>query len=267
MSFTADATRIALPRGKIFFARKSTAGVNGPFLFLGNASKLEFGTIGDDIAEVVDFTSATSAPLTRISKKRAPEFPLTLMEANPDNLALIFMGDNNEYTQAATPVTLEQLVGGLKIGAFYRTAKPKISSVSLLETVEGTPKVFTATTHYVIRDAESGLIEIVGYPSGAVDGQLMQITYTPTAIVTGAATALRKILGGTVSRIEGALLYTGTGVLGPRHKLEIWNCSIASDSAFPFIATDPVEFGLKVTVLSDSVHTDLFELLELDNGT
>ena len=85
--------------------------------------------------------------------------------------------------------------------------------------------------------------------------------------VSQAATALRKILGGTVSRIEGALLYTGTGVQGPRHKLEIWNCSIAADGTFPFIATDPVEFGLKVTVLSDSVHTELFELLELGKGT
>jgi hypothetical protein len=265
MGFSADATRIALPRGKVFFARKSSAGVLGPFLFLGNAPKLDFGTIGDDIAEVVDWTSSTSSPLTRISKKRAPEFPITLMEANPDNLALVFMGTNTEYTQAATAVTLEQLVGGVAVGAIYRLAKPKVATVSLLETVAGTPVVFSATTHYIIRDAESSLIEIVALPATVVGGEMMQCTYTPTAIVTG-ATAWRKITGGDVSRIEGALLYVGTSATGPRHKLEIWNCSIASDGAFPFIAADPVEFGLKVNVLSDANHTDLFELLELDNG-
>ena len=42
MGFNTDASRVSLPRGRVFFARKSAAGVLGPFLHLGNCSKLEF---------------------------------------------------------------------------------------------------------------------------------------------------------------------------------------------------------------------------------
>ena len=65
-------------------------------------------------------------------------------------------------------------------------------------------------------------------------------------------------------RIEGQLLYVGTSNVGPVHQLDIWNCSIASDGAYPFIASDPVEFGLKVTVLTAAGHTELFTVTELE---
>lgn len=262
MGFNADATRIALPRGRVFFARKDGSGVLGPLLHLGNCSKLDFSTIGDDIVEVTDFTQETSTPLTRISRKRSPEFPLSLYELNPDNLALAFMASApTEYTQAATPVTGEVLQGGAKVGGIYQTAKfGPISAITL--TVGATAAV--AGTHYIVRDANVGLIELIALPGSEVAGAVMDIDYTPTAYTAGAG--FKRVLGGAAARIEGRLVYVGTSGTGPRHVLKIWNCAVESDGAFPFIATDPAEFGLKVTVLADPAQASPFEITEIDNG-
>lgn len=267
MGFSADATKIALPRGKVFFARKSAAGLPGPNLFLGNCGKLEFATIGDDIAEVVDFTSNTPTPLTRVSKKRVPEFPLELMECNADNLALEFMGDKPaRLVQAATPVTNETIASvgnggpGIKVGQIYKTAKQ--GPISAVTGLTSGANAMTLGTHYAIRDANLGLIEILALPGSAVEGDAWLIgSYTPTAYT--ASTGPFVILGGGVSRIEGSLLYVGYSNIGPRHMLEIWNCSIAPDGAFPFIATDPVTFPLKVSVLTDPNKADLFRVTEI----
>lgn len=263
MGFNADASRHSLPRGRVFFARKSTAGVLGPMVHLGNCSKLDFSTIGDDITEVVDFTSNTATPLTRISKKRVPEFPLSLYECNPDNLALVFMAaDPSEFTQTSTPITGEALDGGVKVGAIYKTKKfGPISSVAVKKGVT----VLTAGTNYIVRDANVGLIEILSLPGGVSAGDAITVDYTPTAYSAGSG--FKQVLGGGVSRIEGSLMYSGASNVGPRHLLQIYNCAITSDGNFPFVAADVAEFGLKVNVLTDGVHSELFLLTELSNGS
>jgi hypothetical protein len=263
MSFSADATRIALPRGKILFARKNASAVLGPYLFLGDCPKFDFATMGDTLAEVMDFTSTSASPLARIVKSRIPEFTISLYEYNMNNLALAIMGSApTEYTQAATPIVAEPLQGGVQVGAIYKTAlMGPISSVA----VKKGATVFTVNTNYVIRDVNQGVIEIISLPGGVSVGDAITIDYTPTAYITGSG--FQQVLGGTQTRIEGQLLYLGTSVNGPRHNLTIWNCAVTSDANFPLIAADPAEFSLKVSVLSDPNHTDLFRLFETDNGS
>lgn len=263
MSNSADGSKVALPRGKVYFARKSTAGVLGPYDFVGNCSQLEFSTLGEDIAEITDFTSSSPTPIVRITKKRAPEFVLKLYECDPNNLALLFMAAApTEYTQAATAVTAEALSGGVVVGAIYQTAK--LGPITGVAVKKGAT-VFTLGTNYVVRDANLGIIEILSLPGGVSAGDAITIDYTPTAYVAGSG--FQQIFAGGVSRIEGRLLYTGTSTVGPRHNLNIWNCAINSDGNFPFIAADPTEFGLKVSVLTDPNHTELFLLTETSNGS
>lgn len=267
MPISVDATKIALPRGKVFFARKNAAGALGPSLFLGNCSKLEFATIGDDIAEVLDFTSNVSTPMKRITRKRAPEFPLSLYECNADNLALMFMADRPaRLVQAATPVTNETIASvgaggaGIRVGQVYRTLKA--GPISSVTGVTSGANAMTLGTHYEISDAAVGLIKILALPGSAVEGDAWLIgSYTPTAYT--ATNGPFVILGGGVAVIEGELFYVGYSNVGPRHKLEIWNCSLQSDGSFPFIATDPAEFSLKVTALTDPNHADLFRVTEI----
>ncbi len=266
MGYNADPSRIALPRGRVFFARKNlTTGVLDAPVHLGNCPKLEFNTIGDDIDEVMDFTSFTAVPLTRISKKRAPEFSLTLMEASPDNLALVFMGNTpTDYSQTGGVISAEVLSGGLKIGAIFQLAQRGTTGTPIqLASIArvGGGATFVAGTHYVLRDSITGLVEILAIPSGAAVGDSLSATYTAPTIGSG---VYKQVLGGTAARIEGKLLYVGASNVGPVHSLEIWNCSLESDGGFPFIATDHVEFPVKVTVLSDAAHTELFRLLELE---
>lgn len=263
MGFNSDGSRISLPRGRVLFARKSAAGVLGPYLHLGNCSRFEFTTIGDTIAEVDDFTAPTAVTLKRVTSKRIPEFAVSLYEVNPDNLALALMGNPpSEYTQAATAIVDEVLQGGAKVGGIYQTAK--IGPISAITLTSGaTP--FTVGTHYVVRDASLGVIEIIALPGGVVEGDPLAIDYTPTAYVAGSG--FKRVLGGAAAAIEGKLLYLGTSSVGPREQLVIWNCSIESDGAFPLIGSDIAEFGLKVTVLSDAAQASPFEITEIDNGS
>lgn len=263
MGFNVDASRIALPRGRVFFARKSSAGVLGPLLHLGNCSKLEFGTMGDDITEITDFSQNSGTPLTRISRTRKPEFPLSLYEVLPDNLALLFMGDKpSELTQLATAVTGEVLQGGAKVGAIYQFAKyGPYTGITI--TVGATAAVLN--TDYVVRDATLGIIELIALPGSEVEGAAVTADYTPTAYSAGSG--FQQVKGGTLQRIEGRLKYLGNSNTGPRHQLDIWNLSIEADGAFPFIAQDPIEYGLKCTVLSDPAHADLWTVTELSDGS
>ncbi len=265
MGFSADASRIALPRGKVFFARKNnlSTGTLDPLLHLGNCSKFEFSSIGDDIAKITDFTTFVSTPLAQISKLRAPEFGLTLMECNPDNLKLVFMADSGTaYTQSAGTVPGELLSGGIKVGAIYKLAKrgiPGGTQITALTLKKGGVALSVATDYSLI-DATNGIVVINAITSSSVAaGDAITADYTAPAITTG----LNVLTGGTASRIEGQLLYIGTSNIGPVHQVDIWNCAISSDGAFPFISSDPNEFGLKVTVLSSS-QTDLFRITELE---
>ena len=267
MGFNIDTTRIAMPRGRVFFARKNlTTGVLDPYVHMGNCSKFDFSTIGDDIAEIMDFTAVVSTPATRIAKARKPEFDLQLMEANPKNLALVFMAAApSEYTQSGGAITGES-VGVARVGSLYKLANKGISGGTQITalTVKKSATAFTTGTEVILRDSVNGIFEIVTLHAGISDGDAITADYTCPAIVAGSG--YQQVLGGGVPRIEGALLYLGSSSIGPVHSLEIYNCVIASSGTYPFIATDPGEFSLKVNVLSDSTHTELFKLTEIETS-
>lgn len=257
MSFNSDSTRISIGRGRVLLARYSDAGVLGPFIGVGNAPKLEFSTMGDDKVEVTDWQSRTATPLTIISRKRAPEFGLTLMEPNPDNLALLFAADEpGEYTQAATAVT-DEAVGVARVGGIYQTAKMLPGALTLTSGATS----FVLNTHYVVRDATLGIFEVIALPGGVAAGDALVVDYTPTAVVAGSG--YKQVLGAVKSKIEGALKFIGNSDIGPVPFLHIYKCTIEPDGAFPFITSDPAEFGLKITALSDGTHTEMWKYLEV----
>jgi hypothetical protein len=263
MGFNANITRVSLSSAAIMLAR-STSGVLGPYIPVGNAPKFEFSQMGDEVDSVKDFTRVGMPPLGDILKSRIPEFSLSLMECDATKLAMMFMGTAHEYTQAATPVTTEDL-GAVYVGGIYKTAKLAPGSIVLV-TDEGTPVTFVAGTDYRVVDLEAGLIEIIALPATVVEGDLMHISYTPAAKTS--ADKIMTVHGGSVTAIEGSLLAVGYPSKGPKHMCQIWRCQISPDGAFPFVSENRAEYGLKIKVLSHSSHPEgLFDYTQLTDGS
>jgi hypothetical protein len=263
MGYNATITRVSLSSAAIMLAR-STSGVLGPYIPVGNAPKFEFSQMGDEVDSVKDFTRAGMPPLGDILKSRIPEFSLSLMECDATKLAMMFMGTAEDYTQAATPVVDEDL-GAVHVGGIYKTAKLAPASITL-ETDEGSPVTFVAGTDYQVVDALAGLIEILALPATVVDGDLMHISYTPAAKT--AADNIKTIHGGSATAIEGSLLAIGYPAKGPKHMCQIWRCQISPDGAFPFVSENRAEYNLKIKVLSHPSHLEgLFDYTQLTDGS
>jgi hypothetical protein len=114
--------------------------------------------------------------------------------------------------------------------------------------------------HYKLH-ALAGLVEIVAIPATATAGDPIRASYTPTAIVTGAG--MKRIKAATETRVEGRLILLGESSEGAKIMVTIWNCYIEADGGYPFVTEDPAKLSLKVTVLSDGVHDEPYEILEL----
>lgn len=257
MGWNSDSSKVSIGRGRVLLSRFSDAGVKGPLFGVGNSPGFEFATMGDDRLEITDYQQRSATPLTIISRKRAPEFTLKLTEPSVENLALLFAAEEpTEYTQTNTPISGESL-GTVRVGGIYRTAKmsPTITAI------ESGATAFTLGTHYEVLDALVGLIRVIALPAGVVAGDPLTADYTPATVTAGSG--YQRVLGATKSKIEGSLLFIGNSDIGPVGLFELYKCSIESDGAMPFISTDAVEFSLKLTGLSDGVHSNLWEYREL----
>ena len=263
MGFNIDTSRISLPRGKVFFARKNlTTGVLDPFIFLGNAPKFEFSQMGDDIDQILDFTANLPTPATKIVKQRIPEFTVSLMECNANNLAMFFMADKPSTIGAQTgaTVTAEALAGGVFVGAIYQLANRGTSGTPISAvTVQKGATTFTSGVNFILRDAINGIIEILSLPTGVSAGDAITAGYTCPAI---SSPTQQIVYGGGVPRVEGMLWYLGTNTVGPAYDLKVWNSSIVGDGAMPLVADAHLEYSLKVGVLTPTGQTGLFQLTQ-----
>jgi hypothetical protein len=263
MGYNANINRISLSSAAIMLAR-STAGVLGPYLPVGNAPKFEFSQMGDEVDSIKDFTRAGMPPLGDILKARIPEFSLSLMECDPTKLAMMFMGTAEAYTQAATPV-VDEALGLVHVGGIYKTALLAPTEITI-ESDEETPVPFVANTDYRVVDAAAGLIEILALPATVVAGDPMHISYTPTAKT--AADNIMTVHGGSATAIEGSLLAVGYPSKGPKHMCQIWRCQISPAGAFPFVSESSSQYELKIKVLSSPTHPEgLFDYTQLTDGS
>lgn len=248
MGWNSDSSMVSVGRGRVLARRLSDAGVMGSYFGVGNVSALEFSQMGQDKVEVTDYQTRSSVPLTTFMRKVVPEFTMTLLEPQMANLALMFLAEEaGEYTQAATPVSGESL-GTVKVGGIYKTEKMKPTSL----VVESGATAFVANTHYLLRDADLGLIEIIALPGGVVAGDPLTADYTPTAMVAGSGWA--KVEAATRTKVEGGLMFIGTSDLGPKDLVVIHKCSFEPDGGYPLITDEQQQFRMKITVLSDGVH-------------
>ena len=255
-------------RAELFLAEFDTAGVLGSYHNVGLMSSYDLADSGLDIEEIMDSRQVTGTPAKRITAKVAPSWAGKLKSADPDNLALFQLGELGTYTQAATAITAQEL-GKVKVGAVFDLGMVKIASVQHVQTKvvsPATPIAFdvyvpsTGLGHYVLH-ADEGTIEIVALPDDVDSGDVIECSYTPTAIAAGAE--LMTILGATKTRKECRALIVGTSGEGLKYKTTLWKVAVEPDGALPTISEKSIEFGLKLTCLTDGVHTELWKQIRL----
>jgi hypothetical protein len=238
-------------------------GVKGCYYPAGNAPKFAFSEMGDDTADVKDWTRAGAPLLGKILKSRIPVFSVTLQEARARLMRLPFMGTVSEYVQAATNVPAEAL-GNVHVGGIYQLAHINIDNTTplvLSDNATPTPHTFTLTTHYTLNLA-LGQIEIIALPTGVTEGTPIFADYTPTAIVTGSG--IPQIDGGVAQAVTVSILVTGFPSRGPQMQIYIPRAEVQMDGEIAFINEDPATYGLKINVLSnDELAGALFRYRQL----
>lgn len=242
---TASAANVLLGRGQLYFDRFTSGGASQGLRFLGTCSKLAI-TTSDEKAKVYNYSRDDAPLLDEALTRREVSLALTLQEFSMENLALALMGDEALFTQTATPVTDEVVTTSVKKGRTYQVIGRRIGSV----TVEKAPSTaLVLGTDYDIADAELGLIHIREGSVTVVDGDTIQVTYTPAAI---ASPGIGRVLGAMASRIIGKLVFVGDPAAGVAYDLEVWKLSLTPTGEVGLITeTEYGSFELNGLVLSD----------------
>lgn len=257
MPTTAQGGNLMLAHGEIYFDRYTAAGLKTGERFLGNCTALKI-TPNVETKEKYDSTTAAGSLLARAITRVTHELAISMDEFSAKNLALMLLGDDDTYTQAATAVVDELLNGGVAVpsaDAWYPVAGRQITAV----TVKVLVATKTINTDYLV-DAVTGRIYIVKGGTIVPGTDIVKVSYTPTAL-TG-ATALDRVKASTVGKIEGSLRYIGVPVSGPSWEAQIYKVSFTPDGQLDLIADDFGSFGLKGLVLADGIHTELYALIK-----
>ena len=250
MSKKSDIKWHSIQGAEVLIGLTDTSSVKGALYPVGNCSKFEFSEMGDTKTDIQDWSVAGAPLLGSVLKTRIPTFGATLMEARTKNLRMLLMGDESEYTQTASPVTAEALVGGCHVGAIYQLANAPISGTGIaVQTTGGSPVTLVKDTDYTV-DLTLGQIEMLLLHAGVTDGAAITCNYTPTALVAGSG--YPQILAGTIFQRECSVVVTGYPSKGPKMQLYIPRCMVEADGALAFVSEDPATFGLKFTVLSNT---------------
>jgi hypothetical protein len=235
---------VFIGRGIVYAAPvdATTGHITGGYVDLG---EVENFAPGADIQTIEKRTSRNSSNglVARIETQINSKLTLVLNEPNTDNLVYILRGD--QYTQAASPITDENLrATGLVAGDYLYTKHP-IGTWTSLKDSAGSPATLVENTDYEIVDADYGQIKLLNV-SG--DTQPYKANYTPQAY-TGVRALMTDPLYYRI-RIDGINLVDSTKFIAEYYKVRL-----SPATEFPLIGQDFAQYTLEGAALADSTKT------------
>lgn len=248
-----SAEDLLLGAGQVFFQRFDADGnPTGGMLHLGNVETLEITTTDD---KLIKKSSMSRARPVYKSVTRSREVVLRAVgdEFNPDNLALMLMGNIEYATEAAVEVADKVLfadvpaatLGAALGGQYFHVGALNIDTVSMKLGATALD-----TDDFEVVNARMGLIRIKETSTTVTNGaDDLTVTYTPQAI-TGTESAV--VRGGTETEIQGSVLYISDNTSGQDTILRVWNVSVAPDGALGLISEEFATFALNMTIQDDS---------------
>jgi len=255
---------LLLGHGEVYFDRLSTAGAKTGEVFLGNVSALSIA-MSNEVKEKYDSVTAAGNLLARVITRTTAEVSLSMTEFTAKNLALFALGDaSSPYTQASATVTAESLNGGVAVpstDAWYPLAnRGSIANPISAVTVKVGASTKVLGTDYLL-DLVGGRVYIVAGGTIVAGTSVVTVDYTAPALTAG-STALDRVLAGTRADVTGLLRFVGVPTSGPKWEAILWKVTFTPDGELALIADDFGEFKIKGAILSDGVHTDLYQLIK-----
>lgn len=169
-------------QGQVLIAKRSSAGIPGPFWLAGNAPKFEVRPSMDRREHKESQSGARLIDKIQTTTKGG-SLDITFEDIRRDNLALLLSG--KKVTLAAGSYTSgspDTFPSGLVVGSIVQLSRPNASSIVVRDSA-GAPATLTAGTHYRVLDAEHGFIEILSL-GGFVQPFKAEYSYGQTEIVT-----------------------------------------------------------------------------------
>jgi hypothetical protein len=243
---------LSLGAGELLWNRFDEDGLPTGFIHMGNVDTFEITTADDRIIKRSSMQASRPVYAER-NRQRTVTLRIVCDETAAEIAALHLMGSVVDYTQAATPIVDEVLVAaaaagvsnGARLGGYYKTAKYSIDTVTMDAGV--TPLV--AGDDFVVHSQRTGLIHILEDAPNVTPGDALTISYTPAAVTAGQR---KRIRGGMVNTIEGAILFVPDNSEGPNRAVQVWNASVSPDGAMGLISDEYSNFALTFTVQDDS---------------
>lgn len=243
--------------------RPIVAGVLGEIRDMGEVEVLTIGTADEKLVKLGHRTAAT-VTLKEVTRSREILVKVQGNDFDEDILAAALMGEKDTIAATAGAAVVAEPKGVLGAGhrGIIQTVNPRISLVTVKDTVAVTTLV--AGTDYVVRDAIRGFIELL--PGGLWLPATSNITVDYTWAAAGAR---RRIKGGTLSQIEGQLLFSADNAAGPNRDLKVYRMSWTPDGELGLITDEWGQWSLNGKVLDDSaglyggtVASPLYELID-----
>lgn len=241
-----DPTNLSLPKGKLLFKRRTTAGTDTGFRHCGNCDKF----LTKATPEVIDNYSSMdhiAGLYAEIVKRITVEWEAEGFEFDPNMVSLGLAGDVNTYAQASGTATGVQFAAAAEVvlGAYYEIGvrNPVITDIKQGATA------LVLGTDYVVIDPNVGLIYLL--PTGAaVAGTALTWDGTIPAILASVGDKLITI--GTSPQIQGTLRFLPDPMHGPRLDVTLWNVFCTPNGPIDYISDNLAKVSLKGMAQLDS---------------
>lgn len=222
--------------------------LHGPF----DAEKFSYKPNSEKMEKTSKGKNTYGQVRATVFKPTAPEFSVTLGQANRENLPLALMGVSSAININGGTLTAEEITV-TNIGGWIELPWANIAAAGLAITNEAGTTTYERDTHYII-NLEMGWLMILA-DSGISLNAVLKITGTHGAI-TGT-----KINASTVNQLRARFILDGKNLVdGSRVKAVAKQVAMSSDAEFDLLGDDFAEIPLTGSVETPVGHDTGFEM-------
>jgi hypothetical protein len=147
-------------QGQMLVSKRSSAGIAGAYWLVGNAPKIEVKPSMERREHKESQSGSRLIDKVQTTTKGGT-LDVTLEDIRKDNLALLLSGKKVTLASGSyTTGSPDTLPSGLVVGSYVKLSRPNVSALVIQDSA-GTPGTLVAGTHYALRDAKHGFIEIL----------------------------------------------------------------------------------------------------------
>lgn len=249
-----NADNLLLGAGMLYFDRLDANGNSTGERPLGNCTGFNL-TVGADLAEKFSSMEATRNLYLSIVKQTRATGKITMDEFDPYNVAMCLLGETSVMTQTSgtvAPAASETYTAKrgcmIKLGGSVPANQKFNITPSTLKVTNGAT-TYKVDRDYIITNASAGVIFIPDTAGNTiVDGVTLTVVYDYSALT------IRKITGGTNTRVEGYLRFVGDPTVGPRYEAELWKVVIVPEGDIAMIADDFKDLTISVECQDDTMN-------------